>query len=458
MKTNKGYSLAELLVSIAIFSVVMLSIVTVMRNVSVSYRNENAEVQLQENSQMLLSQMEELLVDAKSVSLIGTKTWNITDTDNVIHVIKLNGDTVQYKYGSSGYEDLCKNVKDLDITGLQALNGDDKCTVKVEMANTIDGTSGGREYTYNASKDIVFRNASVEKSANHDDSFLSGSPGTPTPSPSPDTISVKMGRYELLNLISEYNIDPSQAITITGDTTAYSFVSTAGLNSSNYMATVTKLAAGTTSPYLTTSDTCNSTTNTSYSCQVKGKTPTGDSVTLNISTPAVKLLKGTGLVYAPIGAINNGVDKNYYSYIGIEGINVRDAQKYFGVTCTGKLRYSTSLAGSEMTGNVQSAATDWVNNSSYGSISAPGGMSSNTSLCYDPFSTDALCVMFNSKLYESPFDPYCWNPSMYESSINSFNSSNYTVKVTLQYPSGGSTATSSETYKVYITSANLQNL
>ena len=78
MKTNKGYSLAELLVSIAIFSVVMLSIVTVMRNVSVSYRNENAEVQLQENSQMLLSQMEELLVDAKSVSLIGTKTWNIT--------------------------------------------------------------------------------------------------------------------------------------------------------------------------------------------------------------------------------------------------------------------------------------------------------------------------------------------------------------------------------------------
>ena len=264
-----------------------------------------------------------------------------------------------------------------------------------------------------------------------------------------------MGRYELLNLISEYNIDPSQAITITGDTTAYSFVSTAGLNSSNYMATVTKLAAGTTSPYLTTSDTCNSTTNTSYSCQVKGKTPTGDSVTLNITTPAVKLLKGTGLVYAPIGAINNGVDKNYYSYIGIEGINVRDAQKYFGVTCTGKLKYSTSLAGSEMTGNVQSAATDWVNNSSYGSISAPGGMSSNTSLCYDPFSTDALCVMFNSKLYESPFDPYCWNPSQYESSINSFNSSNYTVKVTLQYPSGGSTATTSETYKVYITSANL---
>ena len=126
MKTNKGYSLAELLVSIAIFSVVMLSIVTVMRNVSVSYRNENAEVQLQENSQMLLSQMEELLVDAKSVSLIGTKTWNITDNDNVIHVIKLNGDTVQYKYGSSGYEDLCKNVKDFDITGLQALNGDDK--------------------------------------------------------------------------------------------------------------------------------------------------------------------------------------------------------------------------------------------------------------------------------------------------------------------------------------------
>ena len=91
MKTNKGYSLAELLVSIAIFSVVMVSIITVMRNVSVTYRNENAEVNLQENSQMLLAQMEELLVDCKSVSLIGTKTWSITDTDNVAHVIRLQG-------------------------------------------------------------------------------------------------------------------------------------------------------------------------------------------------------------------------------------------------------------------------------------------------------------------------------------------------------------------------------
>jgi len=464
MKTNKGYSLAELLVSIAIFSVVMLSIVAIMRNVSVSYRNENAEVQVQENSQMVLSQMEELLVDAKSVAYEGSKTWKITDTDDKIHRIKLSGNTVQYNYNGSGYEDLASNVKDLDITGLVSAHGDDRCTVKIEMVNNIDGFDGGREYTYEASKDIVFRNASVEKSDAHDDSFLSGSPGTPTPSPSPDTISVKMGRYELLNLISDYNIDPSQAITITGDTSAYSFVSTAGLNANNYMANVTKLATGVTSPYLTTSDTCNSATSTSYSCQVKGKTPQGDTVTLNISTPSVKLIKGNGLVYAPIGAINSGVDKNYYSYIEIEGLNVRDAQKYFGVTCSAKLKYSSALNSNELSGNVQSAATDWVNNSSFGSISAPGGMSSSTSLCYDPFTTDALCVMFNSKLYESPFDGnQWWTPPASEiaarqQKLDSFNSSGYTVKVTLTYPSGTSTASCNETYKVYITSANLQNL
>lgn len=451
MKTNKGYSLAELLVSIAIFSVVMLSIVTVMRNVSISYRNENAEVQLQENSQMLLSQMEELLVDCQSVTLIGTKTWSIKDNDNVSHVIRLTGNTVQYKYGSSGYEDLCTNVKNLDITGLQTQHGDDKCTVKIEMVNTIDGTSGGREYTYDASKDIVFRNASVEKSDAHDSSFLTGGTGGNPNPPSPDTINVKMGRYELLNLISSYDIDTSKTITLTGDTTAYTFVNPSGLNSSNYMASITPLAAGNTSGYLTTTATCNSTTGSSFSCQIKATTNANKNITLNISTPAVSLKKGTGVVYLPINAINNGEGKNYYSLIEIEGINIKDMKTYYPSNyLKGELKFSISGNSSAFSKEYILPCTANWDNKWYGELKCHNdqGMQCNVGLGYDEFSTDVLGILFNGKLFE-PGDT---------TKHTNFNNKNYEVKVTVTYPSGSSTASSSQTYKVITSGGSLKNL
>ena len=91
-------------------------------------------------------------------------------------------------------------------------------------------------------------------------------------------------------------------------------------------------------------------------------------------------------------------------------------------------------------------------------------MSSATGLGYDPYSKDLLTVMFSSKLYESPFEGNQWytpDPSTLayrQGLVDSFNNANYTVKVTITYPSGTSTASSDETYKVYITSANLSNL
>ncbi len=453
MKTNKGYSLAELLVSIAIFSVVMLSIVTVMRNVSVSYRNENAEVQLQENSQMVLSQMEELLVDAKTVVYEGTKTWKITDNDNKVHRIKLSGNTVQYQYNGSGYEDLATNVKDIKIDGLQANNGDDRCTVSIEMLNTIDGKSGGREYTYNASKDIVFRNASVEKSAAHDDSFLTGSGGTnPTP-PTPNTINYKMGRYEILNLISEFDIDTSKTIDISGNVGGYTFLNPSGLNASGYMEHIYKINDGSKSGYLTTSDTCNSATSTPFSCTITGTTNANKQITINISTPAVKLLKGAGMVYIPINAINNGAGKNYYSYIEIEGICIRDAKQYFGVTCGGSLDF-TDIPGnsSAYTGNIFDCSSNWENGNKYGQMklgnAAGSGMQSDVGLGYDPFCTDVLGVCFNSK---------CFEPGN-TTGHNSFNNAKYDLVVTVTYPSGTSTATTSQSYRVFTAGAKLSNL
>lgn len=456
MKTNKGYSLAELLVSIAIFSVVMLSIVTIMRNASISYRNENAEVQLQENSQMLLSQIEELLVDAKSVSFNnGSKTLTVTDNKDKTHKIKLDSANhiVEYDYANSGYEVLATNVNDIKIEGLQSNNGDDKCKVVIEMKNTADGDGGNRTYTYKASKEVVFRNASVEKSAAHSDAFLTGGPTT-TPTPSnPDTVNYKMGRYELLNLISEFDIDPSKTITISGDTSKYSFVKASGLNTSGYMATVDLITDGSTSGYLTTTASCNSTTNQGFSCTITGTTSANKNITINITTPKVKLLKGAGMVYIPINAINNGAGKNYYSYIEIEGICIRDAKEYFGKTCSGTLDFS-DIPGNDnpYTGTIFDCSSDWQNSNKYGQMklgsAAGSGMQSDVGLGYDPFCTDVLGVCFNGK---------CFEPDN-TSGQNSFNGAKYDVVVTVTYPSGTSTATTSESYRVFTAGAKLSNL
>lgn len=463
MRNSKGYTLTELLLAMAIFAIVMVGIVTVMRSVSLSYRNENTEVTLQENAQILLSQMEELLVDCKEISKSGD-TYTIKDSNNEMHYIKYEDNTVKYKYSASSYEDLSDNVTIFDITGLEDADGDNVCVVKVGVENSVDGTDTGKTYTYETSKDVVFRN-DVEKAAIHDSSFLTGSGGGTTQPPSPNTVTVSMGRYELLNLISDYDFDTTKPITLTGDTTAYNFVKEDGLNASNYMETVSKITSGAgTSGYLTTSDTCNLATSTAYGCVVKGTTKAGKDITLNISTPPVKLLKGVGVVYGPMGAINNGENKNYYSYISIEGLNVRDAKQYFNVNCTGALKFSSSLSASEMSGSIFSASDSWSDSLKYGSISAPEGMSSNTGLAYDPFSSDTLCVMFSSKLYESPLDGNQWyTPPASEiaarqAKLDSFNNANYEVKVTVTYPDGEATASSSETYKVYLSGAKLTGL
>lgn len=462
MRSNKGYTLAELLVSIAIFSIVMLSIVTVMRNVSISYRNEGAEVQLQENSQLLLSQMEELLVDCSEVygSGIDSYPYTIIDPSGISHQLKLENGTVQYRYGVSEYEVLATNVKTFTISGIDpnvydvtdADGNDNKCIVTVEMVNHADGQDSGTGYTYTASKDISFRN-NVEELDIHDGSFLTGSGGgggggTP---PTPNTVSVKVGRYQVVNLVAEYNFDETKPINLTqGSTAGYAFVN-AGTNGQTNGLTkpISTLSSGSSS-FITTNATCNKDTSSTFNCTVTGTTLDGQEITLNITTPPVALIKGTGIVYAPVGALNNGTNKNFYSYIKVEGLCIRDAYKYYnGVTFKGELDFSDVPGNGVRSGTIFDCTSDYVNGGNFGDFSASqvsSGMSCKTGLGYDPFSDDTLAVMFSSKLYEN--NAY--------SAQNTFNGHNYEVDVRIQYPSGTSTAWCTPvSYKIYTSGANL---
>ena len=61
-RNNKGYSLVELLITIAIFGMVMIGIAMIMRTSSVSYLDGTREVAVQTEVQIVANQVEELLL------------------------------------------------------------------------------------------------------------------------------------------------------------------------------------------------------------------------------------------------------------------------------------------------------------------------------------------------------------------------------------------------------------
>ena len=96
MKNNSGYSLFELLVSIAIFSMVMLGIISIMNTTSVFYRGGQQEVRLQEEAQVALNQIEELLIDLDNTMGIeangaGAREYKMVKSDGV-YGLKQDGD------------------------------------------------------------------------------------------------------------------------------------------------------------------------------------------------------------------------------------------------------------------------------------------------------------------------------------------------------------------------------
>lgn len=60
---QKGYSLVELLVAMAIFAIVLTQIFAMMVHSARLYKNGTFEVDLQTEAQQFVQQMEELLID-----------------------------------------------------------------------------------------------------------------------------------------------------------------------------------------------------------------------------------------------------------------------------------------------------------------------------------------------------------------------------------------------------------
>ncbi len=210
MRDNRGYSLFELLISIAIFSLVMLGIISIMNTTSVFYRGGQQEVRLQEEAQVAVNQIEELLIDlddriSTDNSNPGERAYTVIKKNGSSYGLKQEGERLMYRQVASGSDSgwvlMAEGVTDFEISGFTYVpgtereSGDNRVSVKVDVKNG--------KYEYSAKKDVYFRNA-VENGKPHKIPDTSSS-STHGSTPVYDFI-YHIRRGEELNLFYEFNI------------------------------------------------------------------------------------------------------------------------------------------------------------------------------------------------------------------------------------------------------------
>ncbi|MDE6686528.1 MAG: type II secretion system GspH family protein [Lachnospiraceae bacterium] len=159
---QKGYSLVELLVAMAIFAIVLTQIFAMMQHSARLYKNGTYEVDLQTEAQQFVQQMEELLIDVNvSVNETGTPSSNYTiqiiNTDQTYTVEFAKDPAAEFgevHMSASGnitaadmpMAEYVQSVS-LDMTEYTSA---DKVVLCVSMNNG--------KYSYETSKDIYLRN------------------------------------------------------------------------------------------------------------------------------------------------------------------------------------------------------------------------------------------------------------------------------------------------------------
>ena len=213
MKINKkGYTLVELLVSIAIFSVVSIGVVSIMSNSMNAYKSSTLETELQEEAQIVSNQLEELLCDAHAISTT-TEGFRFTNTDIsststypyyvlVYDVSDGNNKKLrlkEYEAGGGLLSDsvIVEHVKDFTLLGW-GVNDDNK----IHYTLTLDE----KGKTFTVSRDIYFRNRVEDKDA-VDIKYLSQNLSTTTTTTGSGAINVFYNRYDQLNLTTQYGIN-----------------------------------------------------------------------------------------------------------------------------------------------------------------------------------------------------------------------------------------------------------
>ncbi len=221
-KTNKGFTLVELILSITVFAIVMVGIISIMSSTLKAYSRANLDVSVQEDCQIVANQLEEILCDAYEISGTGLSTGltvkakttvrddsgalSTQDNTYVITYVNANpgvdkADITVTMNGGTSYV-LAENVTDFRlrgwVPGTNYTGASDNRTY-IDLSMDLEGS------TYSINRAVYFRN-SVETGNFHDIQYLVSTTPGPSLSGDPHVKQVEIKRYETINLSAEYGI------------------------------------------------------------------------------------------------------------------------------------------------------------------------------------------------------------------------------------------------------------
>lgn len=339
-RNNKGYTLVEMLITLAIFGIIMIGIAMMMRTTSISYLKGSREVAMQTEVQIVANQVEELLVDATTgfsgmlTDAAGRKyCWIQSGTTK--HWLVFDSVEQELLYDStadgSGYTDdslslMAEYVSDFNITGWEKLSAtpSDNCDNKV----TIELAMNNEGYEYEVSRDVFFRNA-LEDATVYEIEGAAGGAGTPEDA---YTAKVSLDRYAVLNLQKEYGIVSDIAVT-SNFATYYEFVNvtfrTGNTEVAKAISSASPAEAGTATAYIRVNAATTSSTTTSVKdtqgVVVSGKDASGVEKKILLTTDAVEFTVNTseatadGVVYF---SNKTGDGQGGYTWLGVKGIDI----------------------------------------------------------------------------------------------------------------------------------------
>lgn len=202
---NKGYTLVELLLSIAVFAIVMVGIASIMSSTLKAYSNANIDIAVQEDCQMAANQLEELLCDAKSITPYDASVgWQFQENDGTNNIISYDGSKVQLTKGGSTYT-IADHVSSFDLDNWNASSNVTGAAEKAYNQIVINMTMDNNDTTYSLKRDVYFRN-DVENSSFHGINNLMSEAGSISSSSSDDAKTLIVKRYQVYNLTADYQI------------------------------------------------------------------------------------------------------------------------------------------------------------------------------------------------------------------------------------------------------------
>ena len=353
-RNNKGYSFVELILTMAIFSIVMLAIILMMRTSLVSYKEGLFETTMQEDAQIVANQIADLLVDATYINTtpgenavtysfkgpVGAGA-NPIQTFTLTHEVAVDEDgnpTGEFtgNLWYNGNQLLSDKVKTFTISGLARRTADDETTIYDNTATVKVGIEyQGREYT--ASKDVYFRN-NIENIASDTESFdpyevktgvISGGGGNP--GEYADDVSVL--RYQPLNISADYDIvydfewgNGADGVGFTKEEKTNTMIKNPlpGKTPKTYIISVS-------SSYEGPSGWTHNTRVTGVDYFVKGKNSKGEEVKVKINIDPVGYVADAGIftTYRNSDGLN---EKGFPQNIQVKGINIHNATKKLDFT------------------------------------------------------------------------------------------------------------------------------